>query len=279
MGGKRAVVCWCWASPSSPVSSSPRPARPRPRPPTRSFSSSPTAAGTSGPGFARLHVPVWRARATSHCSATGTATESTLPASTDRRRGSAHLTNEIPAYLSANHAGRHHVLLRHAGRSGVRRRLGWRRHRHARIESPGPRVPRQHQCHHCRRRGFLVRNPLAISPTPATRTATARDGLLLHRTSSSSVFYTNDIPRSLVAQTSGAFYYGTSRRPIGDRRLGWRRDRLPRRVSPFTAHGSHPQSPRYRDGRHQLSLRPGRMAGRRRQHSPPRPANQSASHR
>lgn len=36
------------------------------------------------------------------------------------------------------------------------------------------------------------------------------DGLLLHRTASSSVFYLDDIPNSLVAETSGDLYYGTS---------------------------------------------------------------------
>ena len=123
-------------------------------------------------------------------------------------QGSAHLTNEIPAYLSANH------------RVGTTFYFGM----------PGDRVfAGDWDGDGIDTLGLSRRGHIFLANTNATTVAdesfwfgahsdlpyagdpdgNGRDGLLLHRTSSASVFYTNDIPGTLVADTAGGFYYGT----------------------------------------------------------------------
>jgi hypothetical protein len=124
-------------------------------------------------------------------------------------RGSAHLTNEIPAYLSANRLASTTFFF---GMPGDRVFAGdWDGDG---VDTLG-----------LSRRGdvFLANiNATTVAdkhfwfgthrdvPHAGDPDGNDRDGLLLYRTSSSSVFYTDDIPGSLVAETSGAFYYGTS---------------------------------------------------------------------
>jgi hypothetical protein len=123
--------------------------------------------------------------------------------------GSAHLTNEIPAYLSANHPASTTFFFGMPGDrvfagdwdgDGVDT-LGLSRRGHVFLANiNATTVADEHFW-------FGTHHDIPHAGDPDGNGA---DGLLLHRTPSSSVFYTNDIPGSLVAETSGAFYYGTS---------------------------------------------------------------------
>jgi len=123
--------------------------------------------------------------------------------------GSVHLTNEIPAYLSAGHSVDTTFFF---GMPGDRvfagdwdgdgiDTLGLSRRGHVFLANTNATTVAD--------RHFWFGTHRDI-PQAADTDGNGIDGLLLHRTSSSSVFYTNDIPRSLVAEASGAFYYGTS---------------------------------------------------------------------
>ncbi|NNC91633.1 MAG: DUF3048 domain-containing protein [Acidimicrobiia bacterium] len=123
-------------------------------------------------------------------------------------RGSAHLTNEIPAYLSANRAAGTTFFF---GMPGDRVFTG---------DWDGDGIDTL---------GLSRRGRVFLTNTNATTVAdedfwfgthldipyagdpdgNGLDGMLLHRTSSASVFYANDITRSLVAETAGVFYFGT----------------------------------------------------------------------
>lgn len=124
-------------------------------------------------------------------------------------RGSAHLTNEIPAYLSANHPAETTFFF---GMPGDRvfagdwdgdgiDTLGLSRRGHVFLANVNATSVADEDF------WFGTHRDVVNAGDPD---GNGMDGLLLHRASSSSVFYTNDIPRSLVAETSGAFYYGTS---------------------------------------------------------------------
>lgn len=123
-------------------------------------------------------------------------------------RGSAHLTNEIPAYLSSDHVAGTTFFF---GMPGDRvfagdwdgdgiDTLGLSRRGHVFLANTNATTVADEEFWFGTHRDI----PYAGDPD-----GNGLDGLLLHRTSSASVFYTNDIPGSLVAETAGAFYYGT----------------------------------------------------------------------
>lgn len=123
-------------------------------------------------------------------------------------RGSAHLTNEVPAYLSANHLASTTFFF---GMPGDRvfagdwdgdgiDTLGLSRRGHVFLANTNATTVADEEIWFGTHRDI---------PNAGDPDGNGLDGLLLHRTSSSSVFYTNDIPGSLVAETAGAFYYGT----------------------------------------------------------------------
>jgi len=123
-------------------------------------------------------------------------------------RGAAYLTNEIPAYLSADHRPE---LTFFFGMPGDQVFTGdWDGDG---VDTLG--LSRQGQVFLANRNATTVADQVfwfgtfSDIPYAGDPDGDGRDGIFLHRTSSSSVFYTNDTPDSFIATTTGSLYYGS----------------------------------------------------------------------
>ncbi len=122
-------------------------------------------------------------------------------------RGAAHLTNQIPAYLSTGHQAE---VTFYFGMPGDQVFTGdWDGDG---IDTLG--LSRRGQIFLANTNATTVADRMfwfgtfSDIPSAGDPDGNGADGIFLHRTSSSSVFYTNEAPDSLIAAPTGSLYYG-----------------------------------------------------------------------